>query len=113
MHVCDKRRSLSSGRLDFPAVDWSACTAEEDPLFDDSRRESKEQVGERIYGFLMWLKDREEEHVAVATHSGWLITMFNAVLQTEEEDGHLREWFQTGEMKTVTLVWCEEAGAGV
>ena len=96
MHVCDKRRSIANARMEFPFVDYTAITSDEDALFLDDKRETKAQVGERVYDFLMWLQKRPERTVAVATHSGWLMTVFNGVVNAEES---LRQWFQTGEMR--------------
>jgi len=101
-HHCDKRRPLSELKLDFPQVDYLLITAEDDPLWTEVR-ETKAEIGERIYGFLEWLRERKEENVAVATHSGWLMTLFNGAVVCEEEQ--LKTWFGTGEMRSVTLVW--------
>ena len=96
VHVCDKRRSITNARMEFPFVDYTAITSDEDILFRDDKRESKAHVGERVYDFLMWLQRRPERTVAVASHSGWLMTVFNGVVNAEES---LRQWFNTGEMR--------------
>jgi len=73
---------------------------EEDTLFDKNRRESKIEVSERCFKFLEWLELREENVVGVASHSAWLLTIFNANLDADER---LKGWFQTGEMRSAIL----------
>ena len=104
VHLCDKRRPIREAKNEFPHVDYQFVTSDEDDIFSPTTRESKKEVGERIYQFLMFLKDRPESHIAVATHSGWLMTLFNGVVDCE---GSLREWFNTGELKSVEMSWLE------
>jgi broad specificity phosphatase PhoE len=109
IHVCDKRRAVSRQKLEFPLVDFSlldssVCgSGDDDPIFRDHVRESKQELGERIYNFMEWLSRREEKHISVNTHSGWLLTLFNGILQCE--DSSLKAWFQTGEMRSVKLLF--------
>eukprot|EP00563_Minutocellus_polymorphus_P019988 CAMPEP_0197718946 /NCGR_PEP_ID=MMETSP1434-20131217/2895_1 /TAXON_ID=265543 /ORGANISM="Minutocellus polymorphus, Strain CCMP3303" /LENGTH=275 /DNA_ID=CAMNT_0043303641 /DNA_START=27 /DNA_END=854 /DNA_ORIENTATION=+ len=100
VHTCDKRRPKSLQEKEFPMVDFSKIESEEDGLFLDDRRESKKEVGERIYKFLSWMYDRSETHIGVASHSGWLMAVFNGVVECDES---LKSWFQTGEMRSVVL----------
>jgi len=102
VHVCDKRRPTSQQMKEFPQVDFSLLETEEDVIFRDDRRENKTEIGERIYKFLCWLSERPERHVAVSSHSGWLMTVFNGNIECEES---LKPWFQTGEMRSVKLVF--------
>jgi len=85
-------------------VDFSLLEDEEDIIFNNDRRETKLEVGERIYHFMEWLSKRPEEHVAVASHSGWLVTVFNGVCKCDE---NLKGWFQTGEMRSVKLLFTD------
>jgi len=94
------RRPRSQQALDFPIVNFSLIEEEEDQLFHEDRRETKLEIGERIYLFLKWLEQRNETHVAVTSHSGWLMTLFNGSVKC---DNSLKEWFQTGELRTVKL----------
>jgi broad specificity phosphatase PhoE len=102
IHVCDRRRPTSQQAMEFPQVDFSLLEHEEDLIFRADRRESKLQVGERIYSFLNWLAERPEQHVGVASHSAWLLTMFNAVVDCTGAES-LQDWWQTGEMRSVKL----------
>ena len=100
VHVCDKRRPKSRQAKEFPQVDFSLLETEEDVIFRNDRRESKAEVGERVYKFLVWLSQRTEKHVGVSSHSGWLLTVFNGICECDES---LKGWFQTGEMRSVKL----------
>jgi broad specificity phosphatase PhoE len=100
VHICDKRRPVSRQKMEFPQVDFSLLESDEDPLFRDDERETKMQVGERVYKFMEWLAERKEKHVAVNSHSGWLLTVFNGICEC---DPALKGWFQTGEMRSVKL----------
>uniref|UniRef100_A0A7S1V0P2 Phosphoglycerate mutase-like protein n=1 Tax=Grammatophora oceanica TaxID=210454 RepID=A0A7S1V0P2_9STRA len=100
VHVCDKRRPTSQQAAEFPQVDFSLLESEEDIIFRDDRRETKQEVGARIYKFFEWLETREEKHVGVNSHSGWLLTVFNGICECDEK---LKGWFQTGEMRSVKL----------
>lgn len=100
VHTCDKRRPKSLQQKEFPMVDFSLIKTDEDSLFTDDRRETKPEVGERIYSFLNWMSRRPETHIGVASHSGWLMAVFNGVVECDES---LKSWFQTGEMRSVVL----------
>lgn len=100
IHVCDKRRPTSEQASEFPMVDFSLLTEEEDVIFKCDRRETNADVSDRIYKFFEWLETRDESVVGVASHSAWLLCVFNANLQADES---LKGWFQTGEMRSVVL----------
>ncbi len=102
VHVCDRRRPKSQQVMEFPQVCFDLIKSEEDELFRTDRRENKMEIGERIYKFLEWLSLREETHVGIASHSGWLFTAFNGVFEC---DSSLKTWFQTGELRSVKLVF--------
>lgn len=107
VHICDKRRPTSLQAQEFPMVDFSLLETEEDVLFRNDRRETKLELGNRIYNFFEWLYTRPETHVAVASHSGWLFTIFNAFCECEES---LKPWFQTGELRSVKLEFTKNVG---
>lgn len=105
VHCCDQRRSVSQQSREFPYVDFSFLESDHDALFSDNVRETKGQIGERVYRFMEWLSERPERHVAVTSHSAWLLTVFNGVCHCEEKS--LKEWFSTGEMRSVVLEFCQ------
>jgi broad specificity phosphatase PhoE len=101
-HICDKRRPRMQQAREFPQVDFSLLGFDEDPIYQSSVRESQAELGGRIYSFFEWLVDRPEDHVAVVSHSGWLLAAFNGVF-SECSDEKLKDWFQTGELRSVVL----------
>lgn len=105
VHVCDKRRSKSRQSKEFPQVDFGLLETDEDVIFRNDRRETKAEVGERIYKFMEWLAKREEKHVGIASHSGWLLTVFNGICECDDK---LKDWFQTGEMRSVKLEFLQK-----
>lgn len=102
VHLCDRRRSAALQAAEFPQVDFSLLDHDEDPLFNPDQRETKVQVGERVYRFMEWLEGRPEDNVVVFSHSGWLLTMFNGVVDCGG-DASLLDWWQTGELRSVVL----------
>lgn len=104
VHVCDQRRPMSQQRREFPWFDFSGVESENDKLFSQERRETKEEVAERIYEFMVWLSQRDEKTVGVVSHSCWLLTVFNGVVEC---DDYLKLWFGTGEMRSVKLLFTD------
>lgn len=100
VHVCDMRRSKREQEIEFPRVDFDLIKVDKDRLFSSERRETKLEVGERVYSFLEWLEQRDETHVAIVSHSGWLMTLFNGCVKCDDS---LKDWFQTGELRSVKL----------
>ena len=102
-HTCDKRLPRDELVKLYPEVDYSLLQEEEDPYWGDGvTREPWSTLAERAADFAIWLlEERKESHVAVAAHSAFLLAMFNAVLDSEDEA--MRSWFGTGEMRTVLL----------
>ncbi|CAB9527944.1 mutase-like protein [Seminavis robusta] len=100
IHVCDKRRPKSRQMKEFPQVDFGLLESDDDVIFRNDHRETKAEVGGRVYKFMEWLSGRDEKVVGVASHSGWLLTVFNGICECDEK---LKGWFQTGEMRSVKL----------
>mmetsp|Transcript_8067 Transcript_8067/g.24115 ORF Transcript_8067/g.24115 Transcript_8067/m.24115 type:complete len:349 (+) Transcript_8067:112-1158(+) len=105
VNICDRRRPASEIREDFPWVDWRLLKDEHDMFFDPDRRESARSVSDRAYSFMLWLRDRGEREIAVATHSAWLFTLLNTVVDCRESD--LSNWFLTGELRSVIISWTD------
>ncbi|GKY95600.1 hypothetical protein MPSEU_000521300 [Mayamaea pseudoterrestris] len=105
IHLCDKRRPVDLQAMEFPQVDFALLKSNEDAIFQVDHRETQWQVAERAYEFLEWLALRNEKHVAVASHSVWLLTLMNGVVDVPAEHEHLKAWFQTGEMRSCNFVF--------
>ena len=104
VNPCDARQTRTEAKKDFPLVDYSLLASDEDDHFNADRRESKEALCNRSYGFLDWLRGRTETEIAVCTHSSFLFALFNVVLKTDDMPGtELAAWFGTGQMRSVYL----------
>ena len=78
-HTCDQRLAKSALSQLYPAVDYSAVADETDPFWGDGlRREPWAELGARAGKFIEWLMERPEGHVAIASHSAFLLAVFNA-----------------------------------
>eukprot|EP00937_MAST-01D_sp_MAST-1D-sp2_P007671 g7671.t1 len=106
-HVCDRMQPRAAQEQLYPAVDHAMVEAE-DTLWAPER-EPKQSLSDRGYDFMLWLRGRQESRVAVATHSAWLFALFHTVLSVAEEDAALSDWFATGEMRTVEIVFEDRA----
>lgn len=99
VHVCDKRRAVKELQQDFPMVDYAAAAiADDDPLWNEKDRETPVELATRGYEFLLWLRNRTERDIVVATHSAWLFALLNAVVDCDDELS--KRWFDTGEMRS-------------
>lgn len=109
VHICDKHRPIGELEVDFPFVDYSVALEHEGFPWEEGRRESDVEVATRGFAFMLWLRALEEREIAVATHSAWLFTLLNAVIDTANTP-ELSYWFQTGELRTVVVRFedCEE-----
>lgn len=105
-HTCDRRLNRTALRSQFPRVDYSLITEEDDPLWHDTQRETKASIATRAANFLSFLRQRPENNVLVATHSGFLLTLLNAVLIVDDPDASL--WFATGECRSFTFSWSDK-----
>ena len=111
MHVCDRRRSRTTISEEFPRVDFSQLETDNDPWWTEER-EPKRCVADRGHAFLNgFLKRRPEQEVGVVAHSSFLLTMFNVVLNCEE-DISLESWFNTGELRSVWVAFDDGGGSG-
>jgi broad specificity phosphatase PhoE len=102
----NKRRPIAEIRDDFPEIDFAAINHDEDELWNSykDRRETLLEKSERIYDFLTsFVMQREESEIAVVSHSAYLFTLLNAVMDIEDED--LRSWFLTGEVRSLRVTY--------
>ncbi|KAJ9445422.1 Phosphoglycerate mutase-like protein 1 [Diplonema papillatum] len=102
---CDKRKSTSELQREFPAVDYSELS-EADPFasLQGDSGESWLDTAKRANRFIDYLATRPETHLAAVTHSAFLLTLFNLVLHIGPSSG-LGRWFETGELRTVALLF--------
>ena len=55
----------------------------------------------QAYNFMVWLMNRPEKEIVISTHSAWLFSVFNTVLECD--DSSLAAWFVNGEMRSVQV----------
>mmetsp|Transcript_76340 Transcript_76340/g.158994 ORF Transcript_76340/g.158994 Transcript_76340/m.158994 type:complete len:270 (-) Transcript_76340:133-942(-) len=104
VHTCDQRRPISELRVDFPQIDYDQTNlSETDPLFSPEVREPMKDLADRGYNFLLWVRERPESCIAVASHFAFLITLVNAAVLTD--DDKLKGGFLTGELRSVILCY--------
>ena len=72
---CDRRRPLRELRAAFPRVSFALISDDDDPA-PAGAEEDKETCGRRAARFLQWLCARPEQRIAVVSHSGFLLHLF-------------------------------------
>lgn len=101
--ICNKRRPLSQTSADFPHVDFSLITSEEDSLFVHDEEECTAEQAKRAYSFLVdFVRKRPEREIAIVGHSAWLFNVFNAVMDCGE-NRDLMSWFATSEIRSLEV----------
>lgn len=102
--TCDGRRSVKELKRDFPGVDFSLVTDNDDLMFDN-RKENDELCQERAMEFLEWLCARPEAHIAVVTHSMFLKNLLRAFADnvSDEDRDEVRAFPNNAEMRSVML----------
>ena len=106
VHPCDKRSSITKYRTLFPAIDFSLIENDEDVLWEPDVREAIDVVAARGMKFLDWLWTREENEIAIVTHSSFLDFTLNMYSKechpTIAED--MRKRFANCELRSMVLV---------
>lgn len=98
-HHCDRRVSKTELQATFPAVNFDAIVAEDDPDWTE-KRESKQHLAERCVALLRELSARDEKTIGVVCHSSFLKCMFALLLDTSQANG-AEKWFSTGELRAL------------
>jgi len=102
--TCDGRRGLSELKEEFPGVDFSLVTSDEDLAFQ-TQKEDDLKCQARGRRFLQWLCGRPEIHIAVVTHSVFLKNLFkqfgSQVSDTDREAIH--RFPANAEMRSIML----------
>ena len=109
--MCNKRRPLSQIEDDFPDIDFTLISDEQDDLFDaiGDRRETVLEKTDRIYDFLKYVRSRPEQEIAIVGHSSWLFYMLHAVMDCQDEQ--LGKWFLTSEVRSMRVTFCDDTKA--
>ncbi len=108
LHPCDKRGTVEDYKKQFPHIDFSNLSSNQDPLYDKYiLREPEEAIIARIYKFLQWLESRPEREVIVVSHDGYLSTLFSRAIKNVADDGKAFVKFDNCECRSVVMVFPE------
>ena len=105
--TCNKALPLSQTKADFPQVDFSFVSHDDDdPLWNKYKtREQPLDEANRAYEFLTkFVMSREETEIAIVCHSAWLFSVCNAVIDCGGDDS-LESWFGTGEIRSLRVTF--------
>ena len=105
--ICNQRQPVSHIQAVYPHVDFSLLTTDHDTLFLPHRHETALEKANRIYDFLLFLRDLPVAELAVVTHSSWLFCMCNAVLDMKEDDDDASSWFLTSEIRSLRVTFTD------
>lgn len=102
MHPCDRRRTITQQKLDYPRIDYSVIVSDVDPIYKlYTFREPEKICAERGKKFMEYLFSLDEKDIIVVTHSAWLRHLFKHVLKAKDftDDGR----FANGQMKSFII----------
>ena len=103
--MCNKRRPLSESIRDFPNVEFSMTSGEEDTLWMPNEREKPTAKSQRVYSLLAdYIQHRPEKEISVVGHSAYFFNMCNAVLDCGDDE-ELASWFGTSEIRSMILTF--------
>jgi hypothetical protein len=100
--TCDKRCDLAELKAMFPSIDYSHILFEKDIEWVGGKERNWKFLAMRGARFCKWLRERDEDHVVVATHSAFLLSLCNAVFTLPADE---RAWFKNAEMRTMRLTF--------
>ena len=103
-HPCDRRRSRAALAADFPAVDFSDLTTEEDDKWSPAR-EPWAGVVERAERFCAIVRGRPEEHLAATTHNDFLQGLLLMSRVALADEAQLKVTFANAQHLPAVLVW--------
>jgi len=118
--MCNKRRSLSDIRREFPHFDCSLIDHDEDVVWDEHRarnmgyggtpaRESDVQMSSRAYKFLEdFVAARKEKEIVVVGHSALFLSMTNTVFDVTHDQDLITPMFAQAEIRSIELVFEEQ-----
>ena len=108
---CDRRRSVSEYKSEFPGVDFSLVEEEHDVLWKPGRenREPEPELRARAGRFLHWCFEREEDSIIVVTHSAFMSNLMIEYCMGGHEPcevmrEHLHAWPRNCECRPLVVV---------
>jgi broad specificity phosphatase PhoE len=112
----NKRRTKVELEEDFPDIDFSHLTDNQDILWEhchhhhnqgqqQHHRETLSEQSHRAYQFMTeFIQRRPETEIAVVCHSAYLFTLWNSVMDIEDES--LQSWPLTSEVRSLIVQFC-------
>ena len=79
---CDRRSGVDELKIKFPNISFENCIPGlVDPIWKkgEENRETEKQIEIRITNFLEWIKLQPEKTIAIVTHQGFLIRLWNII----------------------------------
>lgn len=106
LYQYNKRRPKSVIREEYPNIDFSLLTNEEDVLFLEDRRESDTEKSNRGYNFMTnFVRNLPQNEIAIVCHSGWLFNMCNVVMDIQDEQ--LKTKFVTSGIRSMKVIFTD------
>ncbi|CAB9508557.1 phosphoglycerate mutase [Seminavis robusta] len=87
MHYPDKRRDKSLLEKHWPFVHFDPSMTDRDEQWSETRRETIDDVVQRVTQFLDWVAKREETNICVVSHGVWIEACFQAYFPMMLENG--------------------------
>jgi len=103
-YPCDQRQPIRVYQKQYPMVDFSLCSSDEDTMWTEVR-ESEEEMAARARKFLSWLEKRKEQTIAVVSHSGFLRVLFTVFHYLTDDKSKLSSPFANCELRSVRLAF--------
>ena len=75
MEICNKRRERKELEGNFKRIDFSELDSDADQMWREERFETIEELQKRIEEFKIFLKNIDDENIAVVSHSSFLKEM--------------------------------------
>lgn len=107
-HPCDRMMPVSRKVTLYPDINFDALGKQDrDHEYYEyhNTRESVEQITQRGVRFIEWLKTRPEKEIIVVTHSGFLLSFVNNVLQDRmlEFEENVEKEFRNAELRSFVI----------
>ena len=92
IHTCSKRIEKSKLKENFPFVDFSLIRSEKDEMWNPERKETEQELSERVDIVRNFIKTLRVENIAVVSHSTFIMKYYYQKI-SEEHDDELKHCF--------------------
>uniref|UniRef100_A0A7S0DVM4 Phosphoglycerate mutase n=1 Tax=Hanusia phi TaxID=3032 RepID=A0A7S0DVM4_9CRYP len=98
VHPCNRRRTISEIKSEYPQFDFSSITSNEDDIWRHDKAETQQDLNHRVALFLEWLETLEAKHVLICSHCVFLHALFADFVK--EQHNTANSWFGRGELRS-------------